>query len=130
MTLSSAPGIVRHFRGLVRNVESTGDPNLPPAATHIADVVAADAQKFLARISTGQKMILHLAEGLSTNPTAHNHFAALQFSPGQWAITPNLVGIHCVGLEDADFAVMAAHGGSMVWSPLSNLLLYGATLQT
>jgi 5-methylthioadenosine/S-adenosylhomocysteine deaminase len=127
VTLSSAPGIVKHFRGLVRNVESTGDPALPPAATHIADVDAADAQKFLTRISTGQKMILHLAEGLSTNEAAHNHFAALQFAPGQWAITPNLVGIHCVGLRDADFAVMASHGAGMVWSPLSNLLLYGQT---
>ena len=127
VTLSSAPGIVKHFRGLVRNVESTGDPSLPAAATHIADVDAADAQKFLARISTGQKMILHLAEGLSTNEAAHNHFAALEFSPGQWAITPNLVGIHCVGLTDADFGVMASHGAGMVWSPLSNLLLYGQT---
>jgi cytosine/adenosine deaminase-related metal-dependent hydrolase len=127
VTLSSAPGIVKHFRGLVRNVESTGDPDLPPAATHIADVDADDAQRFLARISTGQKMILHLAEGLSTNEVAHNHFAALEFSPGQWAITANLVGIHCVGLTDADFAVMAAHGAGMVWSPLSNLLLYGQT---
>ena len=127
VTLSSAPGIVKHFRGLVRNVESTGDPALPPAATHIADVDAADAQKFLTRISTGQKMILHLAEGLSTNEAAHNHFAALEFATGQWAITPNLVGIHCVGLQDADFEVMAAHGAGMVWSPLSNLLLYGQT---
>jgi cytosine/adenosine deaminase-related metal-dependent hydrolase len=127
VTLSSAPGIIRHFRGLVRNVESTGDPDLPPAATHIADIDAADAQRFLARISTGQRMILHLAEG--TNLPAHNHFAALQFSPNQWAITANLVGIHCVALTDADFAVMAAHGGSMVWSPLSNLLLYGQTSQ-
>jgi 5-methylthioadenosine/S-adenosylhomocysteine deaminase len=129
VTLSSAPGIVKHFKGLVRNVESTGDPNLPPAATHIADIDAADAQKFLARISTGQKMILHLAEGINANPAAHNHFLALQFSPGQWAITANLVGIHCVALDDDDFAVMASHGAGMVWSPLSNLLLYGQTAQ-
>ena len=26
-----------------------------------------------------------------------------------------------------DFQVLAGHGGSMVWSPLSNLLLYGQT---
>ena len=32
-----------------------------------------------------------------------------------------------MALTDADFAVFAAHGGSMVWSPLSNLLLYGGT---
>jgi cytosine/adenosine deaminase-related metal-dependent hydrolase len=125
VTLSSQPGIVKHFQGLVRNVESTGDPDLPTAATHIADVEATDAQKFLDRISTGKKLILHLAEG--TDTSAHNHFAALQYSPGQWAITENLIGIHCVALTADDFAVMAAHGGSMVWSPLSNLLLYGQT---
>lgn len=125
VTLSSDPGLISHFRGLVRNVESTGDPALPNAATHIADVAATDAAKFLAAISTGRKMILHLSEG--TDRAAADHFAALQVSPGQWAITENLIGIHCVALTDDDFAVFAAHGGSMVWSPLSNLLLYGQT---
>jgi cytosine/adenosine deaminase-related metal-dependent hydrolase len=125
VTLSSSPGLVTHFRGLVRNVESTGDPELPPAATHIADVEATDRDKFLARISGTQKMILHLAEG--TDQAAHNHFAALQGPDGKWAITPNLIGIHCVALTDDDFKVMHDHGGSMVWSPLSNLLLYGQT---
>lgn len=57
---------------------------------------------------------------------AHNHFAALQIEPDKWAITPNLVGSHCVALTDADLGVLAGHGGSMVWSPLSNLRLYGA----
>jgi 5-methylthioadenosine/S-adenosylhomocysteine deaminase len=125
VTLASDSGIIKHFRGLVRNVEATGDPDLPPAATHIADEQATDAAKFLARISTGRKMILHLAEG--TDTAANNHFQALHLPSGEWAITDNLIGIHCVALTDADFAVFAAHGGSMVWSPLSNLLLYGQT---
>ena len=125
VTLSSAPGMVKHFRGLVRNVEAPGEDDLPAATTHIADVDAKDATKFLARISTGQKMILHLSEG--TDDAAHKHFAALQIAPDKWAITENLIGIHCVGLADADFKVLAQHGGSMIWSPLSNLLLYGQT---
>ncbi len=125
LTLATDPGIVQHFRGLVRNVEVTGDPTLPAAATHIADVEAADWHKFLARISSSTKMILHLAEG--TDTAAHNHFAALQGSDGTWAITSNLIGIHCVALEPDDFGIMAEHGGSMVWSPFSNLLLYGQT---
>lgn len=127
VTLASSPGLVTHFRGLVRNVESPGDPDLHPAATHIADVEATDRAKFLARISGTQKMILHLAEG--TDPAAHRHFAALEGSDGTWAITPNLIGIHCVALTPDDFATMKTHGGSMVWSPLSNLLLYGGTAQ-
>ncbi len=127
VSLASDAGIVKHFRGLVRNVESTADPDLPPAATHIADVDANDAEHFLARISGRQKIILHLAEG--TDAAARRHFQALQFAPGKWAITSNLVGIHCVGLTAADFAVFANHGGSMVWSPFSNLLLYGKTAE-
>jgi 5-methylthioadenosine/S-adenosylhomocysteine deaminase len=125
VALASNAGIVKHFRGLVRNVEATGDPDLPAAATHIADVDATDAEHFLARISGKQKLILHLAEG--TQESARQHFQALQVKPDRWAITENLIGIHCVGLTAEDFAVYAAHGGSMVWSPLSNLLLYGHT---
>jgi cytosine/adenosine deaminase-related metal-dependent hydrolase len=125
VTLSSAPGIVKHFRGLVRNVEAPGEAELAAAATHIADVDAKDAEKFLARISTGQKMILHLAEG--TDEAAHKHFAALHIASNRWAITENLIGIHCVGLTADDFTILAKHGGAMVWSPLSNLLLYGKT---
>jgi hypothetical protein len=125
VALASHPGVVTHFRGLVRNVESTGDPQLPPAATHIADVDATDAEHFLARISGRQKLILHLAEG--TDSRSRDHFQALQLSSGTWAITPNLIGIHCVPLNRNDFDVLASHGGSMVWSPLSNLLLYGKT---
>jgi len=125
VALASRPGIVTHFRGLVRNVESTGDPRLPPAATHIADVEATDAEHFLARISGKQKLILHLSEGV--DPSAHRHFEALHLPSGEWAITNNLIGIHCVALTAGDFKTFAEHGGSMVWSPLSNLLLYGQT---
>jgi len=46
VALASNTGIVKHFRGLVRNVEATGDPALPPAATHIADIDATDAEHF------------------------------------------------------------------------------------
>jgi 5-methylthioadenosine/S-adenosylhomocysteine deaminase len=125
VALASAPGIVTHFRGLVRNIESTGDPQLPAATTHIADIDATDAEHFLARISGTQKLVLHLAEGI--DDTARNHFLALHLGSGDWAITGNLIGIHCAALHADDFAVMAVHNGSMVWSPLSNLLLYGAT---
>ena len=121
--------IISHFRGLVRNVESTHDPDLKPAATHIADIDATDADHFLARLSGSQKLILHLSEGITTATDTHAHdaFAALHLPDGRWAITDNLIGIHCLALTAADFTIFAEHGGSMVWSPLSNLLLYGQT---
>lgn len=69
--------------------------------------------------------MLHLSEG--TDNAAHDHFKALDLGNGQWAITPSLVGIHSIALTAEDFAIMESHGASMVWSPLSNLLLYGET---
>src|SRR5262249_12532306 len=117
--------IISHFRGLVRNVESTHDTQLKPAATHIADIDSTDAEHFLARISGSQKLILHLSEGIDAH--AHDAFAALHLTDGRWAITDNLIGIHCVALTAQDFTTFGQHGGSMVWSPLSNLLLYGQT---
>ena len=123
--LFSNAGARRFYRGIVRNVEQTNDPNLPEAGTRIPDVDAKDAQSFLARISQKKCYLLHLAEGL--DKTARNHFLSLQFKPGQWAIAPSLAGIHCAALQKEDFDVMAAKGASMIWSPLSNMLLYGDT---
>jgi 5-methylthioadenosine/S-adenosylhomocysteine deaminase len=126
IALFSAPGVRRYYRGIVRNVEETGDPQLPEAGSRIADVDAKDPQAFLTELEHKKCLLLHLSEG--TDAAAHKHFEALQLAGGAgWAITSSLAGIHCVALEAADFQVMAAHGASMVWSPLSNLLLYGQT---
>ena len=126
IALFSAPGIRRYYRGIVRNVEQTDDPALPDAGSRIADVQATDPQAFLAELKGKQCFLLHLSEG--TDDAAHKHFEALALpNDGGWAITPALAGIHCVALKPPDFQVMASHGASMVWSPFSNLLLYGAT---
>ena len=70
---------------------------------------------------------MHLAEGVGE--TAHRYFEDLQLSDGSWAISPHLIGIHSVALTAPDIEIVKSHGGSMVWSPLSNLLLYGQTAQ-
>ncbi len=125
IALFSAPGVRRYYRGIVRNVEETGDPQLPEAGSRIADVDASDPQGFLAQLERKKCLLLHLSEG--TDDAAHKHFEALALPGNNWAIAPSLTGIHCVALTPADFEIMASHGASMVWSPLSNLLLYGQT---
>ena len=57
----------------------------------------------------------------------HQWLDALLVGKSQWAITPTFAGIHAVGLEADDLTILQTHGGAMVWSPLSNLVLYGAT---
>jgi len=123
--LFSAPGIRRYYRGVVRNVEETNDPNLPEAGSRIGDAQASKADAFLAEIKRKACFLLHLSEG--TDEAAHKHFEALHIRGEDWAIASSLAGIHCVALKDVDFKTMMKRGASMVWSPFSNLLLYGRT---
>lgn len=123
--LFSNAGSRRYYRGIVRNVEQTDEADLPEATAKIADIEASVASLFLARLKKQSCFLLHLSEG--TDQAARNHFLALHLSQDQWAITPALAGIHCAALQPEDFSILAEKGGAMVWSPFSNLLLYGAT---
>jgi cytosine/adenosine deaminase-related metal-dependent hydrolase len=125
IALFSNQGIRRYYRGIVRNVEETNEVALPEAKTRISDVDASQADRFLLRLQGSSCLLLHLREGIDER--AREHFQALQLPSGSWAITPALSGIHCAGLAEADFSTLQDNGGSMVWSPLSNYLLYGDT---
>ena len=130
--LSSNAGVQRFYRGIVRNVEQTDDPDLVEAEGRIADVDAKDAGAFVNRLKKERGcLLLHLSEGVTkpgqVDSAARRHFLALRVAPDQWAINEHFAGIHSAGLLPEDFEVLAANKGSMVWSPLSNLLLYGAT---
>jgi 5-methylthioadenosine/S-adenosylhomocysteine deaminase len=125
IALYSDAGIRRFYLGVVRNVEEPDDPSLPPAQSRIPDVAAADVTRFAGELARDNRLLLHLAEGV--DDTARRHFQALQLPDGTWAISNHLIGIHSVGLHPDDIPVFAQHGAAMVWSPLSNLLLYGAT---
>ncbi len=127
ITLADAvAGTKTRFKGLVRNVEATDNEDLPNAGTRIADVAAREAETFLDQLeeSKGCKL-LHLSEGVDERSRAH--FFALQISEEKWAITDALSGIHCVALEAEDFDILKKYEASIVWSPLSNYLLYGQT---
>ena len=123
--LFSNAGARRYYRGIVRNVEQTDEPDLPEAVTRIADVDAKSPERFLARLKKQTCLLLHLSEGV--DQTARKHFRALQLPDGEWAISSALAGIHCAGLLNEDFRIFGGRNASMVWSPMSNLLLYGAT---
>lgn len=114
-----------YFVGLVRNVENTGDPALPNAGALIADADTKDGAKFLADLQKKTCYLIHLSEGV--DDSARKHFLSLEFKPGKWAIAPSLAGIHCNALIKKDFRELASRKASMVWSPLSNFLLYGGT---
>jgi cytosine/adenosine deaminase-related metal-dependent hydrolase len=123
--LFSNRGARRYYRGIVRNVENTEDSGLPDASAKISDMEAANARKFLAKLQKETCFLLHLSEG--TNAAARAHFKALEFAPSEWAVSKALAGIHCAALTAADLDAYGSLKGALIWSPLSNLLLYGKT---
>ncbi|MDI9396144.1 MAG: amidohydrolase family protein [Euryarchaeota archaeon] len=127
ITLASNAGVIKYYRGIVRNVEKPDDPALPAAKTRTDDV--DDAEDFLQKLQDDsfhrRCRLLHLSEG--KDQFARKQFLNLRLASGEWAITNALGGIHAAGLLAEDFPVLKANGGAIVWSPLSNLLLYGDT---
>ena len=126
LTLRAAP--IKHlYQGIVRNAELPDAPGLAPARPKIGDVTPDTLASFRESLAGKGARVLHLAEGLPTSPGAHQHFLDLKDPHGDWAIAPTFVGIHATALTRDDFAIVAQHGGSIVWSPFSNLILYGGT---
>jgi cytosine/adenosine deaminase-related metal-dependent hydrolase len=126
ITLASAPGIRSFYRGILRTVEQTGDPDLAPAGTRIGNPDNGQAQAYLETLQKHTCYLQHLSEGV--DETARNWFLRLQLDDGEWAVTDALCGIHSTALNVEDLRIIASRGGSIVWSPLSNYLLYGRTL--
>lgn len=115
----------RPFEGwMVRNVEyetfRTGRVGVRQA------VFALEGEEEFARtraaLARGDAFIYHLAEG--TDPALLAEYSALETGD---VLAPRFVGIHCTALGDPQYAGWAPRGGSVVWSPFSNLWLYGAT---
>lgn len=126
ITLSSAQGVRKFFKGIVRNVEQTDEADLPEAGTRISNPSRDGAEDYLRILETHTAYLQHLSEGV--DETARGWFLALRLGDGGWALGPAFCGIHGTALSEEDLRIIHEHGGSLVWSPLSNYLLYGDTL--
>jgi hypothetical protein len=69
-------------------------------------------------------LLVHLAEGAPNDASAHREFRMLR---AQGLMRKGVVAIHAVALKQEDFKEMAANGVAMIWSPRSNIELYGDT---
>lgn len=126
ITLVGTGGLAVLYQGVVRNVERTNDPLLPEAGTRIANPDLGQAENYLRTLTRHTCYLQHLSEGVDS--TAREWFQRLRLDNGEWALTPTFAGIHSAALIEEDFHIIAAHGGSVIWSPLSNYLLYGGTM--
>jgi hypothetical protein len=112
------------FQGAMRTVEVTGDPRLPEAGTMVPSLYVNPerVKAFKHSLETRSAYFYHLAEGV--DEAARRTFKDLAEND---LLAPSLVGIHCLGLQPEDLKKFVAAGAKTVWSPLSNLLLYGRT---
>ena len=106
---------------LVRNIENS--PVESRMASSRVDI-GRSSKEWAAMQSERAKgmLVVHLAEGPSTRMATE--FYALRDSN---LLGPELIAIHGVGLTEPQLKEMAVAGAKLVWSPLSNFMLYGKT---
>ena len=106
---------------LVRNIETT-QVGARLAFSHVDIGRDAEEWKKLQDEYSKGVLVVHLAEGPS--PRMAEEFRYLKQSG---LIGANLIAIHGVGLTEPQLQEMAVAKAKLVWSPLSNFLLYGKT---
>jgi cytosine/adenosine deaminase-related metal-dependent hydrolase len=127
LTLPSLGGTLPYYQGLVRNVEFSYGPNWPVATDHIDDFTSFPEFRAKYGPLMNQKLsrlLIHLCEG--TDQAARAFFSNLIDPNDGPLVSGNLISIHGTALGPAQFQQLHG-GGGLVWSPLSNFLLYGAT---
>ncbi len=111
------------IRVLIRNAENQNKLGLK--SLHIRTYIL-DISSFEGTIdwNVTKSFVVHLAEGLDTDDRSRNEFNILKqkgLFTGQTAI------IHGTAFREAEFKEMAQVGAKLIWSPQSNLVLYGKT---
>lgn len=123
------------IRGLVRNLDHyTGFYGTEVDQERVAnsigilprDMNANTAARYAREIRDGSLDLLaiHIAEGL---PTDEESAQELDMLEARGLLGPHTALIHAVGLSPSQLGRVARAGASIVWSPHSNFVLYGAT---
>ena len=109
---------------LARNVEhyNFGRDNMHTKVTELESDYIGNHIKTGNASGTLDAWFLHLSEG--TDGSSLAEFSILQQND---LLVGELMLVHGVPLGAAEFEAMASVGASLIWSPTSNLLLYGQT---
>lgn len=115
------------FRTLVHNAEygnELGTDKMRTNITGVDSITATDAANIKADLQSGvlNAFVLHLAEGI--DDTSRNELTTLE---NKGLLVSGTVIIHGTALNPTQLAKVAAAGAKIVWSPASNIILYGAT---
>ncbi|MDP9071380.1 MAG: amidohydrolase family protein [Actinomycetota bacterium] len=123
-TIQGSPPVTRVFPGwMLRNVEKERFPGLRDTwRQSVLPQEAEGLRSYAAELAKGRSFAYHLGEG--TAPSLREEFDELSAAG---CLHPQLVGIHSTALGEDQWEAWGAVGGTVVWSPFSNLWLYGQT---
>ena len=123
--LQGSAKVGRVFEGwMVRNVEEetfgTGNKTVNQSVLRFTSLAQYAAAK--RDLGEGHAFLYHLSEG--TDPRLLVDYDNVRDHD---VLAPKFLGIHSTALGKAQFTEWHSRGGSVVWSPFSNIWLYGAT---
>lgn len=113
-------------RGLIRNVDNDSSfAGKPPAQYRVFpfELGLDDETSVRDALAAGTPVIVHLSEGVTESTRRE-----LTLLSRHGFLKKGLIAIHGVALNDADLKTLHDGGAGLVWSPRSNLELYGTTL--
>jgi 5-methylthioadenosine/S-adenosylhomocysteine deaminase len=110
------------FRTLIRNAENQNELGTPASyiRTFILDIKSFEGPP--PNWTVTKAFVVHLAEGI--DGPSRQEFATLK---QKGLLTAQTAIIHGTAFGDQEFQEMAQVGAKLIWSPQSNLALYGKT---
>ena len=122
---SAKTGLHPYEGWLVRNVEfetfGTNKKSVFQSALPLRDEAGYEGAH--RHLEAGQAYVYHLCEGRDHDKLLGEYTAVRDHD----CLKPTLVAIHTNALGSGEYDDWAPKGGSIVWSPFSNLWLYGQT---
>lgn len=110
------------YHTVVRNVDSYGGNDL--IYTSVATKTDDELVTAVRRMSDGSGFIYHCAEG-QRGSRVLSDYVDLEHADG---LLPTFIGIHCTAVDPDSWTKWdEGSAGGVVWSPLSNLVLYAQT---
>jgi cytosine/adenosine deaminase-related metal-dependent hydrolase len=123
-SIQGSPPVTRTFPGwMLRNVEKEQFGHGKVVFQSVLEATPAQLDATAERLKVGKAFIYHLAEGVAES--LREEFDLLDEHN---CVRDGLIGIHSTALTADDYSRWARNGGgAIVWSPFSNLWLYGGT---
>ena len=119
------------YRSLARSIDQASNGlGADEMQTSTIFPTASSANAVCANFDSGRTRayVIHVAEGIdSTSRNELSKLGTISTAQPQCLYAPQTAIIHGTSLGDPEMQLLADHGMSLVWSPRSNMFLYGAT---